>query len=322
LEGLLCHYLLGILQQVIHIFYRYGKAGGRMSAGRTRRQRTEEEEFDRLMVEFTMNPGVPRRRGVRQVPLEGVKRGGMNGRGGVRDVEYSELPPERIPELETATDATGSVYLTDSENPRLRHLMQILPVPSDGNCFWAAFATAYHGDTSQWARTKLQTLSYFLTVQNNPAHPRHKLYQTLDNLASQDGSSIQNQLLHPNIWTSAETAQIVADLFNIELVMLYKLAGNPQSGVLFRGAHNRQQVFLYLRNVHWMGLRPARVFPADFRWEYHVERAGCRAHVMESDGGFSVPRALVPWPRVPRVLERDVRRLVGAVDRSEVAVDV
>ncbi|KAI9765922.1 MAG: hypothetical protein M1840_007063 [Geoglossum simile] len=304
-----------------------------------RRQRTE-EEFDRLMIRFTLNPGFPRRWGgeeeeeeeeeekeeeeEEEEEEEKEEEEEEEEEQKKEEEEEDKLPPEPVPELEIETVAgdAGNIYLIDSKNSGVEHPMRILPVPGNGNCFWAAFASAYYGDETQWARVKLQTLSYFRAVMSNANHPRHRLYQSLNNMTDQDGSSVDNQLAGLNVWTSAETAQVVADLFDVELIMVYKLPGSPQAGPIFRGLHNRQQVFLYLNNVHWVGLKPVGVFPSDFRLEHQAAFGECRTHVTELDGSFKVPRALVPCPRIPQVLVRDVKRLFNAVRRREASDDL
>ncbi|KAI9774735.1 MAG: hypothetical protein M1839_001655 [Geoglossum umbratile] len=266
-----------------------------------------EEEFDKLMLDLTRNPGDPRRAKVGYSSAAGLWKPEKKG---AKDAEFSKLLPETIPALEVQTIDIGNIYLVDSENKNFKHRMRMLPVPGDGNCFWAAFASAFHGDSSQWARVKLQTLSYFRAVKNNAGHPRHRLYQMLDSIAGQDGPGVESQLAGLNFWTSSETTQIVADLFNVELVIVFRVEGSPETEVIFRGLHNRQQVFLYLSHDHWVGLKPAGVYASDFRWEHHAGRINCRVQVMEDDGTFKVPRALIPRPRIPEILAKDVEKLV------------
>ncbi|KAI9855111.1 MAG: hypothetical protein M1813_000537 [Trichoglossum hirsutum] len=222
-----------------------------------------------------------------------------------------------IPNVDTPTKDRSSIVLTYGEHSQR---FETFDVPRDGNCFWAAFAEVYHHDARRWAEIKLQTRNFLTQVLAEPAHPRYSLYLGLSTLAIAGGSGSLLQQLHEcNMWTSDEMTQIIADLFDVELIVHFCQAvprspgSSPVEGFYIRGPHNRQQVFLSLAENHWKGLRPAGALESDFRWEFHVNDNDIRTPTVLAELQPGLPRALVPRPRLTNVTREDVRWLEDRV---------
>ncbi|KAH0536896.1 hypothetical protein FGG08_006267 [Glutinoglossum americanum] len=219
------------------------------------------------------------------------------------DDEDDDNPPPHTtfpPTLETPTAGPPDIHLEAPPGPP--QPFRIVPVASDGNCFWRAFSELYYHTPTLWARTKLRTHAHFSRVISDGQHPRHDLYTRLAHLAALDAFPLDEQLARPNAWTSEQATQLVADLFDVQLVVHYAqpaARGAWHSGVLVRGPRNRRQVFMTLVGVHWQGLRPCGVPESEYRFESDVMRnAQARLPVPDEGGAMGVPPAVVPRPRV------------------------
>lgn len=236
--------------------------------------------------------------------------------------------------------------------------MQSIDVASDGNSFWRALAHAYCGPAHEmnkrrWALMKEQTRLYYLFVTSVPAgadgkrdndiplHPRHEFYTRLSHRShNRKARSLETQLRTNNLPASSEMWQIVADLFDIELIVFDISARGvptdfkgmrPRS----RGQHNRQQVFLgYLgeprpktdakptskaKDTVESGYKP--LFPvnrkaSDLRYEAHMIRT---AEFIPDDWRnagdgyyYGQPSALRPRPVIPRITVEQVNNVLSA----------
>lgn len=204
--------------------------------------------------------------------------------------------------------------------PRLH--MRNISVAEDVNSFWRALAVGYCGNYSnnsrRWALMKEQTRLYFEFVyprlgqavvrELDPSwqlHPRYTIYNWLDDYAQKASEFTLRSQLKYGIKVSEGMYQVVADLFDIELLVFdsdteyderdisyqptskggggrYCDARDEAEGTattikcIPRGQHNRQQVLLYsYKNKEdsrcYAPLIPFDGLPSDWRFTAHMK---------------------------------------------------
>lgn len=145
--------------------------------------------------------------------------------------------------------------------------------------FWRAFAQAYGGTQDLWPAYKYQVdeyINYILTHE----HQKKDLY-----LAMEEGSrNVFTGAAYPDedLEVEVEMYQVVADLYDIELIVVEGRTGNPPPPsyrnpylIIPRDQPNRRQIFLGFEPLWWryQSLRPTnlgRVPHYEFRFIYYA----------------------------------------------------
>ncbi|KAI9792539.1 MAG: hypothetical protein M1816_002059 [Peltula sp. TS41687] len=202
----------------------------------------------------------------------------------------------------------------------LRQAFFPIDVVPDPNCFWRAFAQAYHYDQARWAEVLSQTCQWYdLVTTRYPRHPRRDLYRALNAQATDANNplrDLETQLGHINTETTEEMFQVVADLFSVELLVIHdqRRPANVKFNyqVMARGAHNRRQIFLVWDEGVFQALEPSLPVgkrKSEFRWTAHLkskqaygnrwltpEQARCPILSTPPQPGDGPPLALEPCP--------------------------
>ncbi len=130
--------------------------------------------------------------------------------------------------------------------------LQLVEAEAHGDCFWQAFALAYTHDLRKFNCIKSRTAYWFHYVLRSEGHIRSDLYRRLDTSAG-SGTIAQGdpprltltqQLRYAAAWTSDEMFQVVADCFDVELLIFSPGQRDILYPVCVRGAHNRRQILL------------------------------------------------------------------------------
>ncbi len=206
---------------------------------------------------------------------------------------------------------------------------------ADGDCFWQAFALAYAHDAKSFYQIKTRTRYWFQYILRTPGHIRYDLYRRLD-AAAGSGTIAQGdlprltltqQFMYSKAWASDEMFQVVADCFDVELVIFSPGKANTLYPVCVRGAHNRRQVLLCMNEdgdhfdalIHDVDGQPRE----NYRYRYHrISKDGIISdipfHVFPGekvDALRGMPLMLgLPHPLPPRRVlpAAEKRRLVAA----------
>lgn len=221
-----------------------------------------------------------------------------------QDLESVFRPINKRGDRNRYPDIVGEVRVNRTQAGPLRRI-QVLGA---GDCFWHAFAMAYYHDTELWRSVKSRTRYWFEYVLQNPNHLRQRMYQRLDNAAG-SGTITGNeaplltlgrQLRYLGAWASDEMFQVVADCFDVELIVFSQFNGKGQfHPTVVRGAHNRRQILLAMTSNanHFDALlhHVQGQSRQDYRYVYHMGAGNVLNNVFEIFPGER-PEALVGMP--------------------------
>jgi len=173
-------------------------------------------------------------------------------------------------------------------------------VVGDGNCMFRAFAVAYWGEKYQdlWTEVRRRILLCHRAIVDDPAHPRRRLYTELnvtsietENARTKTPSSpttrrvasnLIDQLEEPKAWGTMELVQLLADAFDVE-ILVHTADGGEDWRLLSRGDPNAtRQIHITQWSNHWSVLVP---IDRSFRFTVHL------ADPLNSDHRCPIPQA-------------------------------
>jgi len=172
-------------------------------------------------------------------------------------------------------------------------------VIGDGNCMLRAFAVAYWGEKYEnlWTEVRRRILLCHQAIVDDRAHPRRRLYTELNVTSTENEDARTNassspttrrvaenlidQLEEPKAWGTMELVQLLADAFDVE-ILVHTADNGEDWRLLSRGDPNAiRQLHITQWLNHWSAL-----FPVDknVRFTLHL------ADPLNSDHRGPIPR--------------------------------